>query len=57
METALLIQAAATIAGGIAGGQYNRFSQIDPGALASIADISVKLAKAIELAALKKTTV
>jgi hypothetical protein len=48
MERALLIQAASSIAGGMAAAVYNKFSGLEDKRIAEIAQISVRIAKAIE---------
>jgi hypothetical protein len=54
METALLIQAAASIAGAIAATQYGKFGGMEASRLTEVAIIAVKIAKAIELEAIKQ---
>ena len=54
METAQLIQAAASIASAMAATQYGKFGGMEASRILDIAAISVKIAKAIEVEALKK---
>ncbi len=54
METAQLIQAAASIASAMAATQYGKFGGMETSRIEDIAAISVKIAKAIEAEALKK---
>jgi hypothetical protein len=51
METAQLIQAAASIVGVMAASQYGKFGGMDPAKIADIAAIAVKIARAIEVEA------
>jgi roadblock/LC7 domain-containing protein len=51
METAQLIQAAASIVGAMAASQYGKFGGMDPAKITDIATIAVKIARAIESAA------
>jgi hypothetical protein len=53
METAQLIQAAASIASAMAATQYGKFGGMEASRIQDIAAISVKIAKAIEVEALK----
>jgi uncharacterized cupredoxin-like copper-binding protein len=55
METAQLIQAAASIASAMAATQYGKFGGMEASRIQDIAAISVKIAKAIEVEALKQT--
>jgi hypothetical protein len=48
METAQLIQAAASIVGGMAASQYGKFGGMEAAKIADIAAIAVKIARAIE---------
>jgi hypothetical protein len=54
METALLIQAAANIAGSLAATQYGKFGGMEASRIADIAVIAVKIARAIEVEAIKQ---
>ncbi len=55
METAQLIQAAASIASAMAATQYGKFGvDLEAARIADIAAISVKIAEAIEAEALKR---
>lgn len=54
METAQLIQAAASIASAMAATQYGKFGGMEASRILDIAAISVKIAKAIEVEALKQ---
>lgn len=54
METAQLIQAAASIATAMAATQYGKFGGMEASRIQDIAAISVKIAKAIEVEALKQ---
>jgi hypothetical protein len=54
MEQALLIQAAASIAGGMAAAHYDRFSGLVASRITEIAETAVKIAKAIEIEARKQ---
>jgi hypothetical protein len=56
METARLIQAAASIVGPMAASQYGKFGGMDPAKIADIAMIAVKIARAIEIEANKSQT-
>jgi hypothetical protein len=53
METARLIEAAASIVGPMAASQYGKFGGMDPAKIADIAMIAVKIARAIEIEANK----
>ena len=48
METAQLIQAAASIAGAMAASQYGKFGGMEAAKIKDIAAIAVKIARAIE---------
>ncbi|HXA35590.1 MAG TPA: hypothetical protein VNW26_04595 [Steroidobacteraceae bacterium] len=54
METALLIQAAASIAGAMAASQYGKFGGMEASRLTEVATIAVKIARAIEIEANKQ---
>jgi hypothetical protein len=54
METPELIQAAASIVGAMAASQYGKFGGMDPAKITDIATIAVKIARAIEAAAIAK---
>ncbi len=54
METAQLVQAAASIASGMAATQYGKFGGMETSRIEDIAAIAVKIAKAIEVEALKR---
>jgi len=54
MDTAQLIQAAASIAGGMAAAHYGKFSGLEPARITEIAETAVKIAKAIESEACKR---
>jgi len=54
METAQLIQAAASIVGAMAASQYGKFGGMDETKITDIATIAVKIARAIETAASTK---
>jgi hypothetical protein len=54
METAQLIQAAASIVGAMAASQYGKFGGMDQTKITDIATIAVKIARAIEIAATAK---
>jgi len=54
METALLIQAAASIAGAMAASQYGKFGGMEASRLTEVATIAVKIARAIEIEAMKQ---
>jgi hypothetical protein len=54
METAELIQAAASIASAMAASQYGRFGGMEVTKIVDIAAIAVKIARAIEVEALKQ---
>jgi hypothetical protein len=54
METAQLIQAAASIVGAMAASQYGKFGGMDETKITDIATIAVKIARAIETAATAK---
>ena len=51
METEQLIQAAVSIAGAMAASQYGKFGGMEVSRINDIASISVKIARAIEVAA------
>lgn len=51
MEQAQLIQAAASIASGMAAAHYDKFSGLVPARIIEIAETAVNIAKAIEVAA------
>lgn len=53
MEQAQLIQAAASIASGMAAAHYDKFSGLVPARIIEIAETAVNIAKAIEVAARK----
>ncbi len=53
METDLLIQVAASIVGAMAASQYGKFGGMEATKIADIATIAVKIARAIEVEALK----
>jgi hypothetical protein len=53
MEQAQLIQAAASIASGMAAAHYDKFSGLVPARITEIAETAVNIAKAIEIAARK----
>jgi hypothetical protein len=53
MEQAQLIQAAASIASGMAAAHYDKFSGLVPARIIEIAETAVNIAKAIEIAARK----
>jgi hypothetical protein len=55
METAQLIQAAASIVGAMAASQYGKFGGMDEAKITDIATIAVKIARAIETAASAKS--
>jgi hypothetical protein len=54
METAELIQAAASIASAMAATQYGKFGGMEASRIADIAVIAVKIARAIEVEATKQ---
>ncbi len=54
MEQAQLIQAAASIAGGMAAAHYDKFSGLVAARITEIAETAVKIALAIEIAAARK---
>jgi hypothetical protein len=54
MEQASLIQAAASIAGGMAAALYGKYSEMEASRITEIAVIAVKLARAIETEARKQ---
>jgi hypothetical protein len=54
MEQAQLIQAAASIASGMAAAHYDKFSGLVPARIIEIAETAVNIAKAIEIAAARK---
>jgi hypothetical protein len=54
MDTALLIQAASNIAGSMAATQYGKFGGMEASRIADIAVIAVKIARAIEVEAIKQ---
>jgi hypothetical protein len=53
METELLIQAAASVAGGMAAAHYGKFSGLEASRIIEIAETAVKIARAIETEARK----
>ena len=53
METDQLIQAAASVAGGMAAAHYSKFSGLEASRITEIAEIAVKIARAIESEARK----
>jgi hypothetical protein len=53
METALLIQAASSIASAMAATQYGKFGGMEASKIVEVATIAVKIARAIEAEALK----
>jgi hypothetical protein len=53
MEQAQLIQAAASIAGGMAAAHYDKFAGLVASRITEIAETAVKIAKAIEIEARK----
>jgi hypothetical protein len=53
MEQAQLIQAAASIAGGMAAAHYDKFSGLVASRITEIAETAVRIAKAIEIEARK----
>ncbi len=55
MEHASLIQAAAVIAGGMAGAQYGKYSVLEASRITDIASLAVELARAIETEARKQS--
>jgi hypothetical protein len=54
MEQAQLIQAAASIAGGMAAAHYDKFAGLVASRITEIAETAVKIAKAIEIEARKQ---
>jgi hypothetical protein len=54
METLQLIQAAASIAGGMAAAHYGKFRGLEESRITEIAETAVKIARAIEAEALKQ---
>lgn len=48
MDIAQLIQAAASVAGGMAAAHYGKFSGLEAARITEIAETAVKIAKAIE---------
>jgi hypothetical protein len=54
MEHAQLIQAAASIAGGMAAAHYDKFSGLVASRVTEIAETAVRIAKAIEIEARKQ---
>lgn len=54
MDQAQLIQAAASIAGGMAAAHYDRFSGLVASRITEIAETAVKIARAIEIEARKQ---
>jgi hypothetical protein len=54
METAELIQAAASIAGAMAATQYGKFGGMEASRITELATIAVKIARAIETEARKQ---
>ena len=55
MEHAQLIQAAASIAGGMAAAHYDKFSGLVANRITDIAETAVKIARAIEVEASKQS--
>jgi hypothetical protein len=55
MEYAQLIQAAASIAGGMAAAHYDKFSGLVATRITDIAETAVKIARAIDVEARKET--
>ena len=53
MDIAQLIQAAASVAGGMAAAHYDKFSGLEAARITEIAETAVKIAKAIEIEARK----
>lgn len=53
MDQALVIQAAASIAGGMAGTTLGKFGELEASRITEIAVIAVKIARAIEIEASK----
>ena len=53
METAQLIQAASSIASAMAASQYGKFGGMEASRITDIATIAVKIARAIEIEAVK----
>jgi hypothetical protein len=53
MDQAQLIQAAASIAGGMAAAHYDKFSGLVAARITEIAETAVRIAKAIEIEARK----
>jgi hypothetical protein len=53
MDSTQLIQAAATIASGMAASQYGKFGGMEAAKIIDIAAVAVKIARAIETEALK----
>jgi len=53
MDIAQLIQAAASVAGGMAAAHYGKFSGLEAARITEIAETAVKIAKAIEIEARK----
>jgi hypothetical protein len=54
MDQAQLIQAAASIAGGMAAAHYDKFAGLVASRITEIAETAVKIAKAIEIEARKQ---
>jgi hypothetical protein len=54
METSLLIQAAASIASAMAASRYGKFGGMEDSRITDIAVIAVKIARAIEVEAVKQ---
>jgi ribosomal protein L11 len=54
MEIANLIQAAASVAGGMAAAHYDKFAGLSASRITEIAETAVKIVKAIEIEALKR---
>jgi hypothetical protein len=54
METSELIQAAAAIASAMAASRYGKFGGIEDARVDDIAAVAVKIARAIEVEAIKK---
>jgi hypothetical protein len=55
LEHTSLIQAAAVIAGGMAGAQYGKYSVLETSRITDIASLAVELARAIETEAKKQS--
>jgi len=54
METSLLIQAAASIASAMAASRYGKFGGMEDARITDIAVIAVRIARAIEVEALRE---